>query len=91
MVRMSEKPVISKTSIMSSQTFLITMVPFVFMTFCAERRTRRPAEEIYSRSLKSKTSSSTPSSDSFSAVSSCGAVVVSRRPTRARVRVFELF
>ena len=45
-VRISAKPVTSNTSLTTSLTFFTTMLPFWFMVFCAQRRTRSPAEEI---------------------------------------------
>ena len=50
-VRMSEKPVTSKISFTSSDAFFTTMLPCLFITFWAESRTLRPAEEIYSNSV----------------------------------------
>ena len=46
MVRMSAKPVISKTSITASCTPVKSILPCLFMTFWAESSTRRPAEEM---------------------------------------------
>ena len=88
MVRNSEKPVISKTSSTASGTFLSFIAPFVpHMDFCALRRTRRPAEEMYSISRKSSINSLAPESTSARVVSSSGAVVVSRQPERVSVVV----
>ena len=81
MVRTSQKPVTSKISIMVSLTFFTTILPCELIVFWADSRIRRPADEMYSRSLKSKTRSFTPSSDSLRTLSSSGAVTVSRRPS----------
>ena len=53
--------------------------------------TRRPAEEIYSSFSKSKVSASTPGRALLSSASSWGAVMVSRRPSKARVRAVPFF
>ncbi len=46
MFMMSTKPVTSKISMISGLTWVTTMLPFLFMVFWADSRTRRPAEEI---------------------------------------------
>ncbi len=46
MVRMSTKPVTSKTSIMVSLTWVIFMLPCLFITFWVLSSTRSPAEEM---------------------------------------------
>ena len=46
MVRIPVNPVTSKISMMTSLTWTIFMLPCLFITFCAERSTRRPAEEM---------------------------------------------
>ena len=48
-VRISEKPVTSKISLTAALTFLMHIDPCLFIIFCAARRTRRPADEMYSR------------------------------------------
>ncbi len=45
-VRISEKPVISKISITSSQTCSTFISPCFAMIFCNFRKTRRPADEV---------------------------------------------
>ena len=45
-VRMSEKPVTSKTSITISLTFTTRMPPLLLMVLWAESSTRSPAEEM---------------------------------------------
>ena len=46
MVRISLKPVNSKTSLTTSFGFFTTMVPRLFMVLEAMSRTRRPEDEI---------------------------------------------
>ena len=45
-VRMPEKPVISKTSMTPSFTPVSFMLPCLLMVFCVESSTRSPAEEM---------------------------------------------
>lgn len=61
MVKISAKPVTSNISMIVSFTFLITMLPCLFITFCAASKTRSPAEERYSSSEKSKSRDVIPS------------------------------
>ena len=79
--RISTKPVTSKISIIFSFTFLTTMFPCLFITFCAERRTRSPAEDMYSSFSMSIVRLVTPLIFCFSSFSSSGAVVVSSLPS----------
>ena len=46
MVKMSEKPVTSKISMMVWLTWTTFICPCLFMIFCPESRTRSPAEEM---------------------------------------------
>ena len=82
-VRISTNPVTSNTSKITSLTFRITILPCLFMTFCAASRTRSPAEEIYSSFAKSNISSVLSAMLCFNSASSCGAVVVSSLPSKA--------
>ena len=68
-VKISVNPVISKTSFTTSPTWISFILPFLFITFCNFKSTRRPADEMYSRSAKSSTSSCV-SASSFSAKTS---------------------
>ena len=71
-VRISEKPVTSNTSFITSFTFFMIMLPCLFIIFWAARRTRSPAEDMYSSFPKSKTNSVTPSRDHFNSSSNVG-------------------
>ena len=46
MVRMSQKPVTSKISLISELAFFTTMVPCLFIIFWAMSKMRSPAEEM---------------------------------------------
>lgn len=74
---------ISKTSMMVSLTFRMVIFPCLLIVFWAASSTRSPADEMYSRPEKSSSSSVMPESEVLSSASSCGAVLVSRRPSRA--------
>ena len=45
-VKISEKPVTSRISMMLSLTWMSFMLPWRFMVFCALSSTRSPAEEM---------------------------------------------
>lgn len=87
-VKKSEKPVISNTSLTSSETFISFSPAFCVKAFCVLRMTRSPAEEIYSSFSMSSTSDSTVGRIAEISASNSGAVTVSNLPTRARVSVF---
>lgn len=70
--RMSEKPVISKISMMVSLAFFTTMPPCLFITFRALKMTRSPAEDRYSKAARSRVRLVTPSRPFFSSASSWG-------------------
>ena len=75
-VKISVNPVISKTSFTTSPTWISFILPFLFITFCNFKSTRRPADEMYSRSAKSSTSSCVSASSFSAKTSNSGAVVV---------------
>lgn len=79
-VKISINPVTSKISMTVSFALITFILPCLFIIFCIARRTLNPADEIYSKFLKSKTRLVMPSRLLPTSFSSFGAVVVSNLP-----------